>query len=302
VPVVKEHPEWFVDIGEIDLLLNLGDEKALKYLIDMTLSLFKKNHIDQLHQDFNMNALPYWEATDTPDRIGVTEIKYITGLYAYWDALRAHSPEILIDHCASGGRRIDIETLRRGYVFWRSDAQCWHDNDVVQNQIQNFYLNEWFPFHTGGVWVEPKARDEYNFFSSVSNGLSDCTFIYKHNVPNPKEFDYAYHASLVREAIRIQPYFLGNYYQLSRSPENLENWYAYQFHCAEKGMFMIFRRPEAPNKNEVFRLREIDPEAEYEIEIYGETEKTRISGKELRHYSITLPPRSFRLVYYTIVK
>ncbi len=296
--IIMEHPEWFVDVGEGNLLLNLGDPDALQFLIDMTIDLFGTNKIDQLHQDFNFDTLPHWASLDSPDRTGVAEMKYIAGLYAYWDALHAHSPEILVDHCASGGRRIDIETLRRGYVFWRSDAQCWPDNDIVQNQIQNYYLNEWFPFHTGGVWVVPNEHDEYNFFSSVSNGISDCTFIYKHEVPDPKEFDYAYHASLVREALRIRPYFLGNYYQLSHEPENLENWCAYQFHCGEKGMVMMFRRPESPNEDEVFRLREIEPDATYELEIHGQTEKVRLAGRELRHYSVSLSPRSFQLVYY----
>ena len=44
-------------------------------------------------------------------------------------------------------------------------------------------------------------------------------------------------------------------------------------------MFMIFRRPESPNEDEVFHLREIEPEAQYEVEIHGETKKIRLSGK-----------------------
>jgi len=296
--ITKDHPDWFIDVGDPDLLLNLGHPEALKWLTDMTIDFFAKNNINQLHQDFNFNIIPYWTKLDTPDRVGVTEIKYIMGLYTYWDALMAHKPEILIDHCASAGRRIDIETLRRGYIVWRSDAQCWPDNDIVQNQIQNFYLTEWYPFHAGGAWVEPNARDEYNFFSCVSNGLADCTFIYKHAVPDPKEFDYVYHASLVREAVKMRPYFMGNYYQLSREPEKLENWCAYQLHCGEKGLIMMFRRPESPNADEVFRLREIDPQAKYEVEIYGQTGKNILDGLTLRHYSVTLEPRSFQLCYY----
>lgn len=294
--ITKDHPDWFIDIGEIDLLLNLGHPEALRWLTETTIEFFTRNHIDQLHQDFNFNILPYWAAIDTPDRVGVAEIKYIMGLYAYWDALMAHQPEILIDHCASAGRRIDIESLRRGYIVWRSDAQCWPDNDITQNQIQNFYLTEWYPFHAGGVWVDP--RDEYNFFSCVSNGLADCTFIYKHEVPDPNDYDYACHVSLVREAIKMRSYFLGNYYQLSRVPENLENWCAYQLHCGGRGLVMIFRRPESPNADEVFRLREIEPEARYEIEIYGRPRKEVRTGTALRHYSVTLKPRDFQLCYY----
>jgi len=42
---------------------------------------------------------------DTPDRQGMTEIRYVEGLYEMWDELRAKHPGLLIDNCASGGRR-----------------------------------------------------------------------------------------------------------------------------------------------------------------------------------------------------
>jgi len=52
----------------------------------------------------------------------MTEIQHIEGLYALWDRILAAHPSIVIDNCASGGRRIDLETLRRSIGLWRSDA------------------------------------------------------------------------------------------------------------------------------------------------------------------------------------
>lgn len=38
------------------------------------------------------------------------------GYLAYWDELRRTNPDLFIDSCASGGRRNDLETMRRrGY-------------------------------------------------------------------------------------------------------------------------------------------------------------------------------------------
>ena len=37
---------------------------------------------------------------------GITEIRYIEGLYAFWDYLRAQHPGLLVDNSASGGRRL----------------------------------------------------------------------------------------------------------------------------------------------------------------------------------------------------
>ena len=54
----------------------------------------------------------------------MTEIRYVEGLYAMWDELRAKFPNMYLDDCASGGRRIDLEMVMRSVVQTRSDAAC----------------------------------------------------------------------------------------------------------------------------------------------------------------------------------
>ena len=54
----------------------------------------------------------------------MTEIRYVEGLYELWDELRARHPGLVLDDCASGGRRIDLETCRRALVQTRSDTAC----------------------------------------------------------------------------------------------------------------------------------------------------------------------------------
>ena len=50
--------------------------------------------------------------------------RYNHGLYAYWDAVRHRgqqlNPAFAIDNCASGGNRIDLESLVRTVFLWRS--------------------------------------------------------------------------------------------------------------------------------------------------------------------------------------
>ena len=58
-------------------------------------------------------SLDDWRRNDAPDRQGLTENLYVQGYLAYWDALRRRQPQLRIDSCASGGRRDDLETLRR---------------------------------------------------------------------------------------------------------------------------------------------------------------------------------------------
>ena len=68
-----------------------------------------------------MYAPEVWEYNDEDGRRGIVEIKYINNLYYFWDSLLARFPHLLIDNCAGGGNRIDIEMLSRSVSLWRSD-------------------------------------------------------------------------------------------------------------------------------------------------------------------------------------
>ena len=47
-------------------------------------------------------------------------MKHVAGLYEFLDALLAARPHLLVDNCAGGGRRMDLEMLKRSVTFWRS--------------------------------------------------------------------------------------------------------------------------------------------------------------------------------------
>ncbi len=119
--LAANHPEWLLPrpgealkLGPKDnRLLNLGDPRARTWLVDYLDAMFKSDGIDVLRTDFNFDPLRYWASGDAPDRQGLTENRYVTGLLAYWDELLRRDPERWIDTCASGGRRLDLETLRR---------------------------------------------------------------------------------------------------------------------------------------------------------------------------------------------
>jgi alpha-galactosidase len=81
-------------------LLNLGNDDARAW---------PEQGIDLYRQDFNMDPLRAWRRNDAADRQGITEIKHVTGYLAYRDELRRRHPNMLIDSCASGGGRNDLE-------------------------------------------------------------------------------------------------------------------------------------------------------------------------------------------------
>ena len=98
-------------------LLNLGNPDAREWATTMVSDMVSEANLSWYRQDFN-NTLPnmFWEAADANSSVqngGISEALHIGGLYRFWDDLRVKHRGLSIDNCASGGRRIDLETLRR---------------------------------------------------------------------------------------------------------------------------------------------------------------------------------------------
>src|SRR6185437_751862 len=90
--------------------------------------------------------------------------EHVEGYLAYFDELRKRFPELLIDTCASGGRRIDLETLRRAVPLWRSD----HPFDAVSQQGQTYGLSLWVPYFGTAI----NSSDPYLFRSQMTPAVS----------------------------------------------------------------------------------------------------------------------------------
>ena len=143
--LATEHPEWVLG-GSGGGLLNLGDPQAWQWLVNHIDKIISDEGIDLYRQDYNIDPLSFWQNNDTADRQGITENKYVMGYLAYWDELLRRHPELLIDSCASGGHRNDLETMRRAVPLLRSDYLF----EPVGQQGHTYGLSFWLPFHGTG--------------------------------------------------------------------------------------------------------------------------------------------------------
>ncbi len=294
-PVAREHPEWLLHTpsNAFSLLLNLGDDGAREWALAQVDRLVREEGIDYYRQDFNFNTIAYWRANDAPDRVGVTEMKYIAGLYRFWDTLRERYPDMLIDNCASGGRRIDFETNSRSICLFRSDmlGRPWYDCSEA-NQCEIAGLSQWVPVHAGGTTVV--VGDDYGFLSGVTTGVDSP--IYDERLP----FDPDWCREVLVAARRMMACFYGDFHIVAGDPFTRRGIYAYQCHLPEegRGFFAVFRRPEGDEAEVVPALRAIEPGAQYEVETFrGPTET--LTGAELAARAVRLDePRSVRVVFY----
>jgi len=273
----EEHPGWMLDIPDSNkdtyLLFDLGNEEARVWLSKYIARMIRENGIDYYRQDFNMQPDIYWKANDEPGRAGIKEIRHIEGLYAFWDYLLKEFPDLLIDNCASGGRRLDLETISRSAPLWRSDY--YHYDDPDGYQCHTYGLNFFLPLHGTGIL----QTDKYSFRSSVSSAL-----IYNWKITN-KNWSIIEMQNCLREYAEIRSYYYEDYYPLSGTEDLTRNdiWLAYQMHrpSDDSGIVVAFRRSESPDNSIVVQLSGLAPDKTYTLSNYDNNEILCKTGKEL---------------------
>jgi alpha-galactosidase len=273
--LTEQHPEWILG-GTNGGLLNLGNSQARTWLIGHVSSLITAQGIDLYRQDFNMDPLDFWRQNDAPDRQGITENHHITGYLAYWDELLRQHPGLLIDSCASGGRRNDLETMRRSVPLWRTDFRL----DPVGTQCHSYGISFWLPLSGTGTGTYAP----YDFRSNMTP-LLNCIWDVR-----LKDADYDLMRRLCAQFREVASCYLGDYYPLT--PYSLENtsWMGWQFDRPDlgQGMLQVFRRSDSIYKAVDLRLFGLDPEARYRVRNLDSAEVAIIAGRELMDSGLAL--------------
>jgi len=299
-PLLTGHKDWLLSCeGESSDLLNLGNTEARAYLTKTVGDILEEEKIDDYRQDFNIEPLPFWRAADAPDRKGVTEMKYIEGLYLFWEGLRKRFPDLFIDNCASGGRRLDYKLGSMSFPLCQSDYATFREYNEECIQLENIYLDQWLPLHGSLNWGE---KDLYHAFSALFGG-GYASKIWQFNGREPEEgHDYKSHRKALLWGKMIRDLKLtGDVKILVDAPEiDLTRWCAEQIFNMESqtGIVIAFRRKNSPDPVQILPLDGICSDSIYEVEYFhGKTEER--SGKDLKSYRAKLDsPRSFLLFKY----
>ena len=273
----REHPQWLLGPIGPNYLFNLGLPEARQALTELISGIITEAGVTCYRQDFNTDPAPFWEAADAPDRVGMSEVRHIEGLYAMWDELLARHPGLVIDNCSSGGRRIDLETISRSIPLWRSDYQCFPGFDPVGMQGQTQGLSRWLPL-SAGVCDHP---DTYAFRSALGPGMVITTNIFERD---PVEFaPPEWLRRMMAQHQTVRPFMYGDFYPLMPYSLDNEGWAAWQWHRADldEGCVITLRRPQSPVVSIEPVLRGLDEAAEYELEDLDSGETSTVLGVEL---------------------
>ncbi len=290
--LTEARPEWCLTAStHPHRLLNFGHPDALEWLNDRIHQVLTEEAIDVYRVDFNFDPLDHWRQNDEPERQGALENHWAQGFLAHWDEMLRRNPELLIDTCASGGRRNDLETLRRSVPLWRSD-RCF---EPVSMQCHSYGISFWLPYN-GAASREylPRPENEASFWTpddgAPEEEINDYAFrscmyphIHSHYDIRHKDANYDAFRRLFSQWNKVSPNYFGDYYPLTPYTTDADAWIAWQFDRPEEGEGVVqaFRRPDAVDARQTFPLRGLDSQATYKVADLDASEPTLATGADL---------------------
>jgi alpha-galactosidase len=274
--LAQNHPEWCFG-GAGGGLMRIGDPDYRQWITDRVDQLITSEGIDFYRQDFNIDPLYFWRGSDAEDRQGIAEIRHIEGYFAYWDELVRRHPKLWIDSCASGGRRNDLETLRRAVPILRSDYAGNPQDpnyDPLSHQNHIHGISFWMPYHGSGF----EHLDQY-WARSVMMGP-----IVGIGIDTRKPgWNYDLVRKLRQQIQQVQRCYLGDYSPLTPYSQAASVWAAYQFDLpdAGEGVVHAFRRKTCPDPSITLKLRGLEPQARYLLQDIDRGDPREVQGQEL---------------------
>jgi alpha-galactosidase len=270
---------------DLSFLVDFGNADAWAWSVErfdsiITNQAAQGQELDVFRQDFNMDPLDYWNAKDVPGRIGMTQVKHVTGHLAFWDELRTRHPDLWIDSCASGGRRNDLETMRRSVPLLRSDYQF----EPTGNQCQTYGISLWLPYYGTGVGPQTTHDGAWGSGQYVVRSSLAPSYASSVDVGTASEEDWALLRTMNEEFVRIQDDLLySDFYPLTEFSLEDDVWMVFQFDrpAAGSGVVLAFRRPHARATSMRLLLHGLEAGTQYRIENFDLGGSRMLSGKNL---------------------
>jgi len=301
---IPEHPEFFIGSRTegSNMMLNIGDPAAREWILETLDKVIEESGLSVFRIDFNYQPLTFWQYNDAPDRKGITEIKYVNGVYTMYDELLRRHPGLKIDNCASGGRRLDYRMFRRSMpMICRSDYFCWQDNLPEPKQCHTYGLSLWCPAHADSlgscIGHTPEVMDSYRVRSTMCSGIGMTAPWWPLSDEEADWYRKTFH-----EARVVRRYASCDFYGLTGYTRSAKDWMAWQFHDpdAQSGVVMAFRHEENATPVMYFALKGLEESALYTLCDSDKGEQGSFTGKELSEgLRVSLPEkRSSAIIEY----
>ncbi len=268
--LAREHPEWVAGNQ-----VKLEVPEAREWIFQMMCGFIDEGQVRWIRYDYNFEPLGRWDSADAPETRGLTQIRYLEGEYELFDRLREKYPELLIESCASGGRRIDLETMRRAHTYWKSDET----GNLITARSQETGGNQLLPGGLLNTNLPAASRasrfDLHSLFAGPLGFASDWTGL-----------DEAARQR-VRQEIenykKVRHLLNKDYYPLLPQTFDLTQWVGWEFHdpATGEGFLVVLRPQESAYGSVEVRIRGVEPNQKYKLSRIDGSQMREVSGQEM---------------------
>jgi len=286
---VQEHPEWFVPVPQPAwgrgqyYHLNLAEPDAQDWVIETVGGWIERLGLRWSRWDYNIEPRPFWEAVDPTLKI---QFKYMQGLYRVLDTLMSRYPDWMVEGCSSGGRRIDIGTMKRAHTFWFSDQT----GDPFLCRYMQARANRFLPGHLldSTVAVPLRVGDAgYDDTALLSRMLGKLAFDGDVASWSPElTKKMAAWAKMFKATRHLM---VQDFYQLLPIPTTIASWDALQFASYDGAEAALFVYAGSQADQSSIRLKGLDAAKTYQVKRGPNgSEAIAATGAELMSIGITV--------------
>lgn len=279
--IAQEHPDWIVgyehreaeQIGSMKTLtLDMANDEACDYIIDVFTRLIGENQIDYVKNDFN-RSIPHMGY-----RSGSLEHKkegwdrYVRNMWRCYRTLKERFPDLIFENSAAGGKRTDLAMLGIAGRMHRSDNQDPMDAVTMFDTMSYFIPPK---FQGGACFVSAKfsqwfnerpASIEYQGHMAMLSSMSVSMSLQESSQENMEELRRV--IALDKQVREVTQ--LGDLYRIASVREN--HYGVYQFVNYEKTKSVVFVMGQSMQFAEMperARLLGLKPDARYKVTGHG---------------------------------
>ena len=300
--LAQQHPDWIVQHGDGWRMADFGNPEVQEYFSKILDRYIRTLQLAYIRWDCNLHDIDaFWTSQDGPNRRGISEIRHIEGIRRVEQFVRDRHPEVILESCASGGRRVDLATLGNRHTTWISDATA--GASIIRFHLEG--LNHILPGSRQLVAFAPAER----VFAKPDFVFPDidcqCCFAGAfgtagklHLWPEAMKQRMREHVEVYK---KLRRYLAEDFYLLIPQSQTLNTWAGWQFHDpqAHEGFVQVFRI-ESPRQGNKVVLKGLDPNREYELTDPYTGDSFTASGAELTSggFELSLPTNSSRVFTY----
>ena len=275
--------EWLLRSPDGWYFLNYGDPEVVAWITERVTTILEEGGISIYREDHNVPPLSAWQNADSKGRSGITENLYVQGHLQFWDNLRTNFPGMILDTCASGGRRNDLESLRRAIPLHISDYYFY---DMNRRQSVHYSLFKWFPYFKAEATPDCHTANEWNLRNAMTAWVQ---LQFDFTTPG---VDVSVATSFIDTWRELNKYFYADYYTLTDWSIEDDQWIGWEFiDPAEGGFAQFFRRAQSPDSEMVIKFKGLDPDAVYELtDVDGHCGGTYTGFELMKHgFTVIIP-------------